>query len=156
MKKLTLAMACAALSSTVPSCISSTIAAATGASALGEASGLNSLGIASLFNSSAPESLCGRVITFDGDCRGIDNKEQKVNDAFSFNKNGVSIRTIGGVSQSLAYARKNDKSATIIGTGNGTETYRLTFTSGTEGSYTYERRGNAGDFATGEGTFSIK
>ncbi len=146
----------AACAITLSSCITSTIAAATGASALGGASGLNSLGLATLFSASAPEALNGRILTLDGEFRGADNVPQKTSDALAFNKDGSCIRRVGNATQNLSYTRKNDKSAIIAGTGNATETYRLTFASGTEGTYTYERRGENGDFATGEGNFSIK
>lgn len=146
----------AACAIALPSCLTSTIAAATGASALGGAPGLNGLGLATLFSSSAPEALNGRILTLDGEYRGADNVPQKTSDALAFNKDGSCIRRVGNATQSLSYTRNSDKRATLAGTGNATETYRLTFDSGSEGTYTYERRGENGDFATGEGKFSIK
>ncbi len=147
---LTLSACCLLL----PSCITSTIAAATGAGTLTEAAGLTS-GISSLFSSGAPESLAGHVITFEGEYRGADQTTQ-TSDAISFGKTGTATRTVNGSIQSLTYTRKGDKKAIITSTGSPTETWRLTFTSGTEGTYTFERRGTLGDFATGDGSFSIK
>lgn len=156
MKKQIFLLASIAVCSMMTSCITSTIAAASGAGALGEAAGLNSLGLATLFSTSAPEALNGRIITLDGEFRGADNSPQKVSDALSFNKEGICTRRTGNAVQTLAYTRKDDKNATVASTSNTMETYRLAFTSGTEGTYTYERRGEDGDFATGEGRFSIK
>lgn len=134
----------------MPSCVSATIAAASGAGALGDAAGLDSL--STLFSSSAPETLNGRVVAFEGEFRGADNIAQPVNEALAFGKNGASSNK----GRTFSYTRKNDKSATIASAGDVVETYRLAFTSGSEGSYTYERRGGEGGFATGEGSFSIK
>lgn len=139
----------------LPSCITSTLAAASGAGSLTEAASLTS-GISALFSSSAPESLAGHVVTFEGEYRGADQTSTQTSDAISFGKTGTATRTVNGNSQSLTYTRKGEKKAIITSTGNTTETYRLTFTSGNEGTYTFERRGEAGDFATGDGTFSIK
>lgn len=149
------ALALSACCLLLPSCITSTIAAATGASTLTEAASLTN-GISSLFSSSAPESLAGHVITFEGEARGADQTATQTNDAILFGKTGTATRVVNGNSQNLTYTRKGEKKAIITSTGNGTETYRLTFTSGSEGTYTFERRGEAGDFATGDGTFSIK
>lgn len=154
MKTTALIIACGAFCALMPSCITSTIAAATGAEALTGAAGLN--GISSLFNSSAPEKLDGHVVSLSGEYRGSDNVAQKVTDALSFPASGSCTRQVNGVRQTLSYKKKDDKTATITVEGNATETYRLAFSSGSEGTYTYERRGADGDFATGDGSFVIK
>ena len=155
MNKIYPVLALSACCLLLPSCLTSTIAAAAGAGTLTEAAGLTN-GISSLFSSGAPESLAGHVVTFEGEYRGADQTATRTGDAISFGKTGTATRTVNGSTQSLTYTRKGDKKAVITSVGSTTETWRLTFTSGTEGTYTFERRGTLGDFATGDGTFSIK
>ncbi len=135
------------------SCVTSTLTAA--AAAAGGNVGIGSLG--DLLSSGAPkaEDIAGMSLQLKGEQRGADNVAQEVDECITFGKDNPTLRVADGVTLTTFYSRKGDKKALVTVTGRGTETYRLNFTSGSEGSYSYERR-NGADFATGEGSFTLK
>ena len=134
---------------TLNSCITAGVTAAT---SLVNGGSLVSSFTDLLSSKSAPENMAKLCFNYDGNSTlaGIE-KEQK--GSIKFGSDNPTLRKVGGVQQSIFYARKNDKQATITITGASTEVYRLHFTSGTEGTYTYVNKGIMS--SVGDGSFRI-
>ncbi len=147
-----IAMTCSLL----PSCLSSTLAATAMA---GGSMATNIPGVKALLGNAAPKAteLAGCSFDYSGECRGADNISCPVSGSILFGQSNPSVmRLADGSTRSTFYSRKSDEKAIVtITTLAGVETYRLTFTDGKSGSYTYEKRCGT-DFATGEGNFTIQ
>lgn len=141
------------------SCITSSLVAASGAVAGADAlvkttsSGLKS--ISNMFGSSAPENLAAHTLALKGETRMATGSEE-VQKSLSFTADNACKDS----SSLFQYVRASDTKATLTETtadGNTKHTYRLTFTDGDEGLYTYESRLTDGTIiATGDGSFELK
>lgn len=150
MKKAICISACGAAALLCSSCITSTLAAVSGAKALDD-----QLGISSLFSSSAPENLNGHTLALSGEKR-TGEAEAAFSASLAFGGQNPCAIKYNGAEYTAAYTRQADKKARVVLDGPGRETYRLIFTSGTEGTYAYEGKAADGTVSTGEGRFSIK
>ncbi len=139
-----------------PSCMSSTFATVAVAGA-GAATKLPA--VSALLGKDAPKpaELVGHSFDYSGLRRGADNVPCSASGSLLFGQtNPYVVRYVDGTSRSVHYARTDHQKGVItITTTAGVEYYRLTFTDGQQGSYTYERRYGV-DFATGEGSFVIR
>ncbi len=143
-----------AMSVTLTSCITGTLAAAGAAG--GGVAGLQS--ITDIFGGKAPQAseLSGHSLVYQGRHRGADKATINVNGSLAFANENPAIIITNGEREMIFYSRDSDKKATVtLGTDAGTETFHLKFDSGSEGTYTYEKR-KGEDTATGEGSFVIK
>ncbi len=140
----------------LPSCVSSTLATAAMA---GSGIADNIPGVRSLLGNDAPQpgELVGYSLDYSGKRYEAGNVSHAVSGSILFGSDNPSVvRLADGTVRTVAYSRVNDTKATVtITTPDGVETYRLTFTGGKGGSYTYEKRHGA-DFASGEGEFSLQ
>lgn len=139
----------------VPSCISSSVVAATaGAGALSNAASSLTDNVTSLITGTkAPASLAGDIVTLTGTTTDAAGVSQSTTDAIAFAKTGITTRNLGGNNQIITYASK-DKNTGVITLSipdGAVETYTLTFADSDSGTYTY-----AGNNTNGKGTFSIK
>ena len=140
------------------SCITSTLVAASGAVAGADAlvkttsSGIKS--ISDVFSSDAPESLNGHTLVINGESR-VATGTEKVEKSLCF----TSDNACKDSASLFKYERSSDTKAIVTETVNGgaeTHTYRLTFTDGDEGVYSYESRlADGAVVATGDGSFSL-
>ncbi|MBR5523035.1 MAG: hypothetical protein IKV82_06190 [Akkermansia sp.] len=139
----------------VPSCISSSVVAATaGAGALSDAASSLTDNVTSLITGNkAPATLAGDIVSLTGTTTDAAGVSQSTTDAISFAKTGITTRNLGGNNQIITYTCKNKDTGIItLSIPDGTvETYTLTFADTNDGTYTY-----AGHNTTGQGTFSIK
>ncbi len=141
-----------ALALLLSSCVTSTLTAAA-------AAGTGMAGLSSLLGLNAPEAseLVGHTLTYQGVVRGADNASVSDFGTIMFGADNPTLGTTAdGAVTSTFYSRQGDKQALVTMTApQVVETYRLTFTSGSKGSYSYEKRCGA-DVTVGEGTFTIK
>ncbi len=142
------------------SCITSgVVAAAAGAKAIGDAtSALTDNVTGFITGDKAPASLAGKIVALSGSVKDAANTSQNTSDALSFAEAGASTRTVNGTTQTLSYVHTVPNTGVIAITAPTglTEIYTLTFTGSDKGTYTYERKGDAANTATGEGSFTIK
>lgn len=155
MKKLLILTAGALVCAILPSCITSSVVAATaGAGALSNAASSLTDNVTSLITGTkAPASLAGDIVSLTGTTTDAAGVSQSTTDAISFAQTGITTRNLGGSNQIVTYACK-DKNTGIITLSipdGAVETYTLTFADSDSGTYTY-----TGNNTTGKGTFSIK
>ena len=141
------------------SCITSSLVAASGAVAGADAlvkttsSGIKT--ISSMFDTGAPESIASHTLTLKGETR-VATGSEAIEKSLAFTADNACKDS----SSLFQYVRASDTKATLTETtadGNTKHTYRLTFTDGDEGLYTYESRLTDGTIiATGDGSFELK
>ena len=155
MKKQMSLIASALFCVSIPSCISSTMVAATaGAGVLSDAASALTDNVTSyITGTKAPATLAGKIVSLSGTTKGADGVTQSTTEALSFAQTGITTRSVGGQNQIIAYnyTNKNTGAISLTLPDNTVETYTLTFSDTDSGTYTYTGHG-----ATGEGTFSIK